>query len=207
MAVVQGPLFSMRASGTIADQLIYSHIRGTAYVKSYKTPKTSRQGKQRTNQNLTRFLSQIYKQIQQASQAAWRQYMANVNASGYNGFVGYNIQRYNNFGYIATDPTTEMLSAGSAMTNLTAIAEHGSLAGAAQAEANETIWAIAIIGRPGTTSPGPADLLSIVPASPTGPTNWYAENLESGEYTISAFPINNDGVIGTFIPDQTVILP
>lgn len=90
MTRVQGPLFSVTASGTIGDAIVYSNWKGLPYVRSRvipANPRTDAQQSQRTL--LTSGVSVWQNTVSPAagSKTSWDYYASGLGMSGFNRYM------------------------------------------------------------------------------------------------------------------------
>ena len=92
MTRVQGPLFSVTASGTIGDAIVFSNWKGWPYVRSRvipANPQTNSQQSQRTL--LTSGVATWQSVVSQVtgSKTSWDYYASGLGMSGFNRYMKY----------------------------------------------------------------------------------------------------------------------
>lgn len=95
MTRVQGPLFSVTASGTIGDAIVFSNWKGLPYVRSRVIPANPRTtGQVSARITLTAGVStyQDVAQVPEASRLSWDYYASGTGMSGFNRYVRMFIQ-------------------------------------------------------------------------------------------------------------------
>lgn len=92
MTRVTGPLFSLTASGTIADVITYSRWKGLAYVRTRVIPHNPQTASQTSIRNtLTAGVSLWHTVacVPTASKTSWDFYAAGTGMSGFNRYMKY----------------------------------------------------------------------------------------------------------------------
>jgi len=108
MATVKGPLFSLAASGTIGDALVYSTWKGVEYVRKHAIPANPKSVGQVSVRSMLKFLTQYWASLTAAQQTDWETRAAATNISPFNAFVGYNMERWGRYAWPSKlDPATE----------------------------------------------------------------------------------------------------
>src|SRR6266545_122834 len=95
MARVEGPLFSLRASGKIADAIVYSRWKGRPYVRRWLTPANPRSDAQRQVRGHLTFLTQWWANWLTAHSSVddyWVELAARDQISPIDAFVKYNMR-------------------------------------------------------------------------------------------------------------------
>lgn len=97
MATTKGPLFSMDASGTVAGSIVFSKWKGRNYVRRHAIPANPRSALQIGTRSMLRYLSQRYADLSALNKATWDVRAEPYSISGFNAFVGYNMDRWTLF--------------------------------------------------------------------------------------------------------------
>lgn len=103
MVKVSGPAFSLDASGTIGDTLVFSKWKGRNYIRSHVIPANPRSGGQVGMRAMFKFLTQAWAGLTDGNKATWEDRAAQLIASEFNAFLSYNQFRWRNF----TSPSKE----------------------------------------------------------------------------------------------------
>jgi len=87
---VQGPLFSVTASGTIGDAIVYSNWKGLPYVRARvipANPRTDSQQSQRTllTSGVSTWQNTVYPE--EGSKFSWDFYASGMGMSGFNRYI------------------------------------------------------------------------------------------------------------------------
>ncbi|MCL6547127.1 MAG: hypothetical protein K6T61_18080 [Bryobacteraceae bacterium] len=94
MATVNGPLFSLDASGTIARTAVYAKWKGRNYVRSHAVPANPQTDLQRSRRALIQFLSRAWSGLSALQQALWKPLASENNYSPFNAYTAYNSNRW-----------------------------------------------------------------------------------------------------------------
>jgi hypothetical protein len=97
MVKVSGPMFSLEASGTLADTATFAKWKGRPYVRSRVVPSNPKSAGQTGMRSMFRYLSQIWKSIGASPKATWALRAAAKAVSPFNEFVSYNQLRFRDF--------------------------------------------------------------------------------------------------------------
>ena len=88
MAKTTGPLFSVDASGKLADSIVYSRWRGVKYVRQFVIPANPNSGAQQVQRGrMTEAVQNWVQALEAEVQQAWRDYQAGQAKSGVNEYV------------------------------------------------------------------------------------------------------------------------
>ena len=110
MATVQNPLFSMGASGQLAQTLIYRRGGRGFSVYPYFRPTQPQTQAQVSQRNMFRFLTQQWPLLTQAKRATWAAIVDENTPTPHLAYMGYNLKRWQNFqGPTQAYPATEAL--------------------------------------------------------------------------------------------------
>jgi len=155
MVKVNGPMFSLSASGTLADAVTFATWKGRPYVRERVIPSNPKSGAQTGRRAMFRFLTQAWAALDAAEKATWQTLADELVASPFNAYLSYNMGRWHNF--ISPTQETPATETGSGSDNaLTAAAWEEnrvklSIAGITLAEA----WGIAIFAATSTMAAAP----------------------------------------------------
>ncbi len=113
MAGVKGPLFSLDASGSVGDALVYAKWKGRNYVRRHAIPSNPKSPGQVSVRAMLKFLTQYWDELTDGEQADWETRAAATDISPFNAFVSYNMLRWGRFACPGKeDPATEADDAG-----------------------------------------------------------------------------------------------
>ena len=147
MVKVNGPMFSLSASGSLADAITFSSWKGRPYVRERVIPSNPKSGAQTGRRAMFKFLTQLWSGVSDADQATWQDYADQLIASPFNGYLSRNMEYWHNFltpmegddGTRAGTPSDNALTAAAYEENRIKL----SLAGAALGDA----WGIALFAK------------------------------------------------------------
>ncbi len=97
MAGVKGPLFSLDASGTVGDAIVYSKWKGRNYVRRHAIPANPKSVSQVSVRAMMRYLAQQWAGLSDGQQTDWETRAAATNISEFNAFTAYNMDRWGRF--------------------------------------------------------------------------------------------------------------
>lgn len=106
MARTKGPLFSLDASGTIADTIVFSRWKGRSYVRRHQIPYNPNTAKQVNVRKAMTLLVALWQEKDDAVKLLYETQGKKIQLSGFNYFVRRGMKEY--VSQITTD--TEPLS-------------------------------------------------------------------------------------------------
>ena len=106
MAILQNPLLSIGASGTIAGSLTFATWKGRPYVRQTVTPANPQTGLQTGVRAGMSFLSKYWSGLSGTLQAKWNAVASLTSITGLNAFVAQNQTRNRQDLGLYTDPTS-----------------------------------------------------------------------------------------------------
>ncbi len=113
MAGVKGPLFSLDASGSVGDAIVFAKWKGRNYVRRHAIPANPKSVGQVSVRAMLKFLTQYWQSLDAAEQADWDNRAAATDISPFNAFVGYSMERWGRYAFPSKlDPATEIGTAG-----------------------------------------------------------------------------------------------
>ncbi len=108
MAGVKGPLFSLDASGSVGNAIVFAKWKGRNYVRRHAIPANPKSVGQVSMRVMLKFLTQYWANLSAAEASDWETRAAATDISPFNAFVGYNAQRWGRFAFPSKlDPATE----------------------------------------------------------------------------------------------------
>ncbi len=117
MAGVKGPLFSLDASGSIGDALVYSKWKGRNYVRRHAIPSNPKSPGQVSVRAMLKFLTQYWDDLTEGEQADWEERAAATDISPFNAFISYNMLRWGRYATPSKeDPATASDDAGTILS-------------------------------------------------------------------------------------------
>ena len=97
MVKVRGPMFSLGASGTLADAVTFSIWKGRPYVRERVIPSNPKSGAQTGRRGMLRFLSQAWASVAAVDQATFQDLADEMVAAPFNAYIGLNLRNWHNF--------------------------------------------------------------------------------------------------------------
>ena len=97
MALVNAPLLSLSASGSIGDAITFSSWKGRAYVRSLVKPANPKSGGQVGVRAAFKFLSQQWVNLTAPDQASWEELADAASVAPFNSYMKENLLRNRNF--------------------------------------------------------------------------------------------------------------
>lgn len=117
MAGVKGPLFSLDASGSVGDAIVYAKWKGRNYVRRHAIPANPKSVGQVSVRAMLKFLAQFWQSLTAGEQTDWETRAAATNISAFNAFVAYNQERWGRYAFPSKlDPATEGGTPGTILT-------------------------------------------------------------------------------------------
>ena len=90
-------MFSLAASGTLADAVTFSTWKGRPYARERVIPSNPKSGAQVGRRSMFTFLTQIWNGISTVNKATWETAGEDLVASPFNGFLSINMSDWHNF--------------------------------------------------------------------------------------------------------------
>lgn len=97
MVKVNGPMFSLAASGTLADTITFAVNKGRAYVRERVIPSNPKSGAQTGRRAMMAFLSQNWAALSPSEKATWQTLADASVISPFNAYTQHNLKRWHNF--------------------------------------------------------------------------------------------------------------
>ncbi len=208
-AIVNGPLFSLDASGAIGKALVYSKWKGRNVVREYVTPANPNSIAQRARRSMVALVNKIWATMDETDKDSWASRAAANNISLFNAMTGFNMN-------LQTDGFTPTKNEGDTPTvPTTSIDTASAVGGANKIDFTVNTFAVeagaycVIALDEGTTAPG-LNILKMIGAFSIADS---VENLltitglDPGVYSLTAFLISDDGGVaatGDNAPSITV---
>jgi len=197
MAVVNGPLFSLDASGAVGKAIVYTKWKGRNVVREYVTPANPRSIAQRGRRTWMALLNAIWAAMDSTDKDSWADLAAAGNYSNFNGFTSYNLDQQT----IGNPPTKNRGDTPTTIT--TAYAALSSTPGtnliefAASITGGQAGTYGVILLYEGATVGTPSTLIGVAffPAFSNGTQERTVTNLPAGTYSAEIMTVSNDGSI------------
>lgn len=97
MVKLKAPSVSTQASGAIADTLVYSKTKKTAYLKKHSKPKNPKTPKQVATRAMITFLANNWRQLSTPQQDTWDDEAVRKQIGPYHAFIAANGKRWGHF--------------------------------------------------------------------------------------------------------------
>jgi len=204
MARATGPLFSMSASGTLNDTLVFSHWKGRAYVRSHVIPHNPRTAAQTGIRAMLKFLSQQWYGLDATAKATWLLEATAEKISPFNRYVSENMARWRQYKGPAQDnPPAETANAATVTMDAPAGGVRNILLGMTPSTAaNE--WGFVIFRALATiTTCNWNNAIAVIPINGVTKVLYTDAPLNPGTYHYRIALVNQDGTIGTACADQS----
>lgn len=202
MAGVKGPLFSLDASGSIGDAIVFAKWKGRNYVRRHAIPANPKSVGQVSVRVMMKFLTQYWQSLSDADQADWETRAAATDISPFNAFVGYNTERWGRYAFPSkTDPADASDTAGTILSP-TAVAGSRSILLSVPISALDENWGVVIHGSLDTSfTPSRNTAKQIIPAESVATFTWLDFPLTVGVevfYRFESFSVEgvNDLLVG-----------
>lgn len=103
MAIVNGPLLSLDASGKVAGAIVFSKWKGRPVVRQLVTPSNPQSAAQWGQRSMMSFLASAWAGLSDAEKAAWQDLAEQGKYSPFNAYTAYNLNRWTQW----NDPVVE----------------------------------------------------------------------------------------------------
>lgn len=97
MVKVNGPMFSLGASGTLAKTIVFANWKGRPYVRERVIPSNPKSGGQTGRRAMMRFLAQSWSLVSAGNKATWQTLADTGVFSPFNAYTQTNMKRWHNF--------------------------------------------------------------------------------------------------------------
>jgi len=204
MVKLNGPMFSLEASGSVGGTLTYASWKGRAYARQLVQPTNPRSAGQTGMRSMFAFLSKQWTNISSGDQATFDADAEAKSISPFNSYMALNMGRHKNYlppsqtftPAAASTPltvTTMTLSGGEAYVNIE-LTPSGAT----------DIWGFEIYRDTAEiTTPNNGNIIAVIEADGTNAVSYNDTGLAAGTYHYRAAVINDDGIRGTVKADDT----
>lgn len=203
-AIVNGPLFSLDASGAIGKALVYTKWKGRNIVREYVTPANPNSILQRGRRTMVSILNLIWQSMSQTEKDSWLGLAASENVSTFNSFTGYNLDRQTG----EQAPQTEADVSATAVPGVDTLTATG---GVNRVEFDPVAFGsqagsyVAISLAEGATAPGQdfARIVGFLDTSSATTGTVTVTDLPAGIYSATAWQLNDTGDASGAVANQT----
>lgn len=113
MVKLTGPGQSVAASGSLADEVTFSHWKGAPYLKVKRNPRQPRSAEQIAMRAAMTFLSPRWTELARGDQLSWDDTAAELNVTSPNAYLAVNLARFRSWnGPTQAFPATDTGSGG-----------------------------------------------------------------------------------------------
>lgn len=203
MALVNGPLMSMDASGSVAKAITFSKWKGRNYVRQLIKPHNPKTAAQLGVRAAMKFLTQGWAAIKAASESSYLTLADAAKISPFNEYIRQNLRRWRmGEGLTQSFPAAETPTAVTITMGLTG--GQRNIEVSVDPSAATDGWGIAIYRDTAEiTTANWNNCIAIVPIDGTNAVIYTDAPLDAGTYHYRAAFINDDGVIGTACADDS----
>lgn len=205
MAGVKGPLFSLDASGTIGDAIVFAKWKGRNYVRRHAIPANPKSVGQVSVRAMMKFLTQYWQSLTAGQQADWETRAAATDISPFNAFVSFNALRWGRFAFPSKEtPATETGTPGTIL-NPTATAGSRSILLAVPISSDDDNWGVVIHSSLTTSfTPSRNTARQMIPAESVATFNWLDFPLTVGVEVFYRFEsFSDDGVNDLLVGEES----
>ena len=207
MAIVNGPLMSVDASGKFGGSMVFSKWKGRNYARKLITPSNPKSAKQLGVRAMMGFLANAWKALTAGIKDDYDAAAAARSISAFNVFVSENLARWQldktpAQAFPALDASTPCL-----ITTATLTGHAGFATAVVTPAANANIWGVAVYRDLATiTAPSWANCVAVYFRSGVTAHTFTDSPLEPNTYHYRFSAFNTDGIQGTVLADATVVV-
>ena len=197
MVKLKAPMFSLDASGKLANAIVFSRWKGRHYARSLVTPSNPQSGPQTGMRAMLKFLSQEWDGLATADKSTWLEAAAADSISTFNAYMSYDLKRWRDFNtptqasppaLVSTTPDGATGVATPDIRSITLAITHGT---------NLADWGFAIFRSPtGTFNLSFSNCIAVVPCDGSGDAEYIDSPLAADQYFYNYVGFNDDGVEG-----------
>jgi len=195
MARVQGPLFSLGASGALGGAIVFAIWKGRAYVRELVRPANPKSDKQLSVRAMMKWLSQQWATNGSTAQDSWEDLADADVVSTFNAYIKKNLRRWRNFQGVGQDATPDAGDTGP--VNAAATATRGVRMATVTMGVTtlNDAWGLAIFRKTGSAvTPAFDNLVAVVPYDATNDVVFVDTPLEPATYHYDFYSITKDGL-------------
>ncbi len=207
MVLVSGPMFSLGASGTIGDTLVFSIWKGRAYVRQRVIPTNPKSASQTGMRSMWSFLSKQWTNINTVLQDTYNDDAESKSISPFNSYMAMNMDRWKNYLPPSQNFTPEEVSTPVAITTMTLNGGEAYVnVELTPAEATD-VWGIEIYrDLAAITDANNSNCVFVLEANGSSMVEFNDTGLAPGTYHYRAAVINLDGIRGAVKADATAVV-
>jgi len=204
MVKVTAPALSLDASGTIGNTLTFASWKGRNYARQRVIPTNPRSASQTGNRAMFAFLASQWAGMSTNDKATYETEAANRSISEFNAFVSQNMDRWQlnkapAMAYPAAESSTPLT-----VSDMTLTGGAGHVQIDMTPSAATDIWGFMLCRDTAEiTAPSWTNCIALVEADGANEVTYVDSPLDAGTYHYRCAVFNDDGVLGTFIADDT----
>ena len=195
MARVQGPLFSLAASGKLGGAVVYASWKGRAYVRELVRPANPKSDKQLSVRAMMTWLSQQWASIGSTAQDSWEDLADADVVSPFNAFIKKNLRRWRNFLGVGQDATPDAGDTGPTNGAASIVGGIRMITVTMAVTTLNDAWGLAIFRKTASAvTPAFDNLVSIQPYDGTNSIVFVDTPLAPATYHYDFYSITKDGL-------------
>lgn len=199
MAGVKGPLFSLDASGSVGDAIVYAKWKGRNYVRRHAIPANPKSVGQVSVRSMLKFLAQYWVSLSAGEQTTWETRASATNISAFNAFVAYNQERWGRYAYPSKEDPALVSDTAGTILSPTAVAGSRSILLSVPIDTLAENWGV-IIHSSLTTgfTPSRTTARQVIPAESAATFTWLDFPLTVGVevfYRFESFSVEGDNAL------------
>lgn len=207
MARLTGPLMSVDASGPFGKVIVYAKCKGRNYARKLTRPKNPRSAKQLGIRAMTRFLMKAWSALIPQDKATFDALAAASQISPINAYVAFNHARWQeNEAPSMRSPAAEATDP-EAITSAALTAHANYVTAAVIPAANGNIWGTMVWRDTVEVVATWANCIAVYFTATTDAHTFTDSPLDPGTYHYRFAQFNWDGVLGTILADDSVVVP
>lgn len=204
MVRLTGPAFSLTASGSLAKTLTFATWKGRPYLRQLVIPTNPKSAAQMGVRAMMSFLAKQWDGLTAGEKTSWEANAEEKQISAFNEYVSVNLTRWQLF----SPPTQEYPAAEAStpitLTSMTLTGGDGHVLVEILPATAVAIWGFVILrSLAAITSPNWNQVVHVLEADAANAVQWTDAPLDPGTYHYRAAAINDDGIMGTVIADDS----
>lgn len=205
MAGVKGPLFSLDASGSVGDAIVFAKWKGRNYVRRHAIPANPKSVGQVSVRAMLKFLTQYWVSLTEGEQTTWDTRAAATDISPFNAYVSYNASRWGRYAFPSKEDPAAVAGTAGTILSPTAVAGSRSILLSVPISVAADNWGV-IIHSSLTTSftPSRNTARQMIPAESTATFTWLDFPLTVGVEVFYRFEsFSDDGVNDLLVGEES----
>ncbi len=207
MVLVNGPMFSLGASGTIGDTLVFSIWKGRAYVRQRVIPTNPKSASQTGMRAMWSFLSKQWTNLFSPDQATFDADAESKSISPFNSYMAMNMDRWKNYLPPAQTFVPAEASAATAIATMTLNGGEAHVNVEVTPAESSDVWGIEIYrDLAEITDANNSNCVYILEGNGNSMVEFNDTGLDPGTYHYRSAVINTDGIRGAVKADATAVV-